>query len=42
MAFIGGLRAIDPQIYEAASVEGAGAWPRLRRITFPVCLCASR
>jgi multiple sugar transport system permease protein len=36
LVFIGGLRAIDPQIYEAASVEGTGAWPRLRRITFPL------
>jgi ABC-type sugar transport system permease subunit len=36
LVFIGGLRAIDPQIYEAASVAGTGAWPRLRRITFPL------
>ena len=36
LVFIGGLRAIDPQIYEAASVEGIGAWRRLRRITFPL------
>jgi ABC-type sugar transport system permease subunit len=36
LVFIGGLRAIDPQIYEAASVEGVGAWRRLRRITFPL------
>jgi ABC-type sugar transport system permease subunit len=36
LVFIGGLRAIDPQIYEAASVAGVSAWPRLRRITFPL------
>jgi raffinose/stachyose/melibiose transport system permease protein len=36
LVFIGGLRAIDPQIYEAAGIDGVGAWPRLRRITFPL------
>ena len=36
LVFIGGLRAIDPQIYEAASMDGIGAWQRLRRITFPL------
>ena len=34
--FIGGLRAIDPQIYEASGIDGVRAWPRLRRITFPL------
>ena len=36
LVFIGGLRAIDPQIYEAAGIDGIGAWRRLRRITFPL------
>jgi raffinose/stachyose/melibiose transport system permease protein len=36
LVFIGGLRAIDPQIYEAASMDGVSAWQRLRRITFPM------
>jgi len=36
LIFIGGLRAINPDIYEAASLDGIGAWQRLRRITFPL------
>jgi ABC-type sugar transport system permease subunit len=36
LVFIGGLRAIDAQIYEAAGLDGIGAWQRLRRITFPL------
>ena len=36
LVFMGGLRAIDPQIYEAAGMDGTGAWTRLRRITFPL------
>ena len=36
LVFIGGLRAIDPQIYEASGLDGAAAWTRLRRITFPL------
>jgi raffinose/stachyose/melibiose transport system permease protein len=36
LVFIGGLRAIDPQIYEASGIDGVGAWTRLRRITFPL------
>jgi raffinose/stachyose/melibiose transport system permease protein len=36
LVFIGGLRSIDPQIYEAASMDGVGAWQRLRRITLPL------
>ena len=29
------LRAIDPQLYEAAALDGAGAWARLRHVTLP-------
>jgi raffinose/stachyose/melibiose transport system permease protein len=36
LVFIGGLRAIDPALYEAAAMDGIGAWQRLRRITFPL------
>ncbi len=36
LVFIGGLRAIDPQIYEAAGMDGTRAWTRLRRVTFPL------
>ncbi|HUN32078.1 MAG TPA: sugar ABC transporter permease [Trebonia sp.] len=36
LVFIGGLRSIDPQVYEAADIDGVGAWRRLRRITFPL------
>jgi ABC-type sugar transport system permease subunit len=36
LVFIGGLRSIDPQIYEAAGIDGVGPWKRLRRITFPL------
>jgi raffinose/stachyose/melibiose transport system permease protein len=36
LVFIGGLRAIDPQIYEAAGIDGIRSWQRLRRITFPL------
>ncbi|MBC2900626.1 carbohydrate ABC transporter permease [Streptomyces cupreus] len=31
-----GLHTIDPQLYEAAAIDGAGAWQRLRRITLPL------
>jgi ABC-type sugar transport system permease subunit len=36
LVFIGGLKAITPQIYEAASLDGTRAWQRLRRITLPL------
>ncbi len=32
----GALRAIDPQLYEAASIDGAGPLQRLLRITLPL------
>ena len=34
--FIAGLNQIDPQLYEAASLDGAGAWRRFVSITFPL------
>ena len=36
LVFIGGLRSIDPALYEAAAMDGIGPWQRLRRITFPL------
>lgn len=36
LVFIGGLRSIDPQIYEATRIDGVGAWRRLRRVTLPL------
>jgi raffinose/stachyose/melibiose transport system permease protein len=40
LVFIGGLRTIDPQIYEAAGMDGVTAWQRLRRITWPLLASA--
>jgi multiple sugar transport system permease protein len=31
-----GLQGIDPVLYEAAAVDGAGAWQRFRHITLPL------
>jgi multiple sugar transport system permease protein len=33
--FIAGLVGIDRQLYESASIDGAGAWQRLRHVTLP-------
>ncbi|NRQ37748.1 sugar ABC transporter permease [Nonomuraea sp. NN258] len=33
--YIAGLKTIDPVLYEAARVDGATAWQRLRHITIP-------
>ncbi|MGJ6962309.1 carbohydrate ABC transporter permease [Streptosporangium sp. G11] len=33
--YLAGLKAIDPALYEAAKVDGAGGWQRLRHITVP-------
>lgn len=33
---LGGLTSIDPSIYEAAKLDGAGYWTQLFRITFPL------
>jgi multiple sugar transport system permease protein len=34
--FLAGLQAISPQLYEAAAIDGAGAWTTFRRITLPM------
>ena len=33
--FLAGLQAIDRQLYEAAALDGAGAWRQFRHITIP-------
>jgi ABC-type sugar transport system permease subunit len=33
--WLGGLQGIDPSLYEAAQVDGAGFWQRVRYITLP-------
>ncbi|MES4904343.1 MULTISPECIES: sugar ABC transporter permease [unclassified Streptomyces] len=32
----GGLQSIPPQLYEAASLDGAGAWQKFRHLTWPL------
>jgi ABC-type sugar transport system permease subunit len=36
MVFIGGLKSINPEIYEAAAIDGISRWRRLSRLTFPL------
>jgi multiple sugar transport system permease protein len=36
VVYLAGLQAIPNEFYEAADVDGAGAWQRFRRITFPL------
>jgi multiple sugar transport system permease protein len=33
---LAGLQAIDRTLYEAATIDGAGAWRRLRSVTLPL------
>lgn len=33
--YLAGLQTIPPELYEAAKVDGAGAWARFRNITLP-------
>jgi ABC-type sugar transport system permease subunit len=35
MYLLAALQAVDPQLYEAADLDGAGAWARFRHITLP-------
>jgi raffinose/stachyose/melibiose transport system permease protein len=35
MLYIAGLQSIDRELYEAAEIDGAGAWQRFRFITLP-------
>jgi multiple sugar transport system permease protein len=36
LLFIAGLRNISPELYDAASVDGAGRWRQFRDITWPL------
>ncbi|MGQ0702979.1 MAG: carbohydrate ABC transporter permease [Gemmatimonadales bacterium] len=36
LVFLAGLQAIPEELYEAAAVDGAGAWHRFRHITIPM------
>jgi multiple sugar transport system permease protein len=36
IVYLAGLQAIPAEFYEAAQVDGANAWQRFRRITFPL------
>jgi len=36
LIFIAGLQAIPAQLYEAAQLDGAGAWARFRHVTLPM------
>lgn len=36
LVFIGGLKSISREVYEAAALDGVGRWTRLRRITLPL------
>ncbi len=36
--YLAALQAIPPNLYEAASLEGAGRWTVFRRITFPLLM----
>lgn len=34
--YLAGLQSISPELYEAAMIDGAGAWARFRRVTLPL------
>jgi len=36
VVYLAGLQAVPAELYEAAEVDGANAWQRFRRITFPL------
>jgi len=36
LIFLAGLQNIPPQLYEAAELDGAGAWTRFRNVTVPM------
>ena len=36
LIYLAGLQSINPQLYEAARLDGAGGWQRLRRLTVPL------
>lgn len=36
LVFLAGLQSIPEELYEAASIDGAGAWRRFRHVTLPM------
>lgn len=34
--YFAGLQTVDPHLYEAAEMDGAGAWQKIYRITWPI------
>lgn len=38
LIYLSGMLAIDPQLYEAARIDGANKWKQFRFITFPMVL----
>jgi len=38
ISLLAGLQTISPELHEAAAIDGAGAWERFRRITWPLLL----
>jgi len=38
LIYLSGMLAIDPQLYEAAQIDGANKWQQFTRITFPMIL----
>lgn len=34
--YFAGLQTVDPHLYEAAEIDGAGAWQKILRITWPM------
>ncbi|NPV06925.1 MAG: sugar ABC transporter permease [Anaerolineae bacterium] len=36
MIYLAGLQGIPTDLYEAAQIDGAGWWPKLRRVTLPM------
>ncbi|GAB3630919.1 sugar ABC transporter permease [Microbacterium shaanxiense] len=39
--YLAGLQGIPPELYEAASIDGAGAWQRFRSVTLPLLMPAT-
>jgi len=36
LIFLAGLQSIPPELYEAATIDGAGVWARFRHVTWPL------
>ena len=36
--YLAGIAGIDPELYDAASVDGAGRWQRIKNITIPLIM----